>query len=132
MQAGKIIPVNEIHPDNGIVLLTSAGFIQHKIDIFVRDKDIPQLDGNYLKGYDRLTNGFFAEEYAGYAFFSKNGLLNFTLGLDGMFGFTQGRRGYLYDVMRPDNQNRLDILYGIRGGWFITIFKRKSEDILFQ
>jgi len=59
-------------------------------------------------------------------------LLNFTIGVDALFGFTQDRRDYLYDVMRPDNQQRLDILFGLRGGWFIPIFKRKSEDILFE
>ena len=132
LQAGKIIPFKEQHPDNGLLLLTSVGFIQHKIDIFDKDKSIAQINGNYLKGYDRLTNGIFIEEYAGYTYFAKNGLLNFTIGFDFLAGFTQGRRDYLYDVMRPDAKQRLDILYGIRGGWFIPIFKRKSEDILFE
>jgi hypothetical protein len=132
LQAGKVIPFKEQHPDNGLLLLTSAGFIQHKINIYDRDKTIGQLRGDYLKGYDRLTNGFFIEEYAGYTYFAKNVLLNFTIGFDALVGFTEGRRDYLYDVMRPDNQQRIDILYGIRLGWFIPIFKRKSEDILFE
>jgi len=132
LQFGKIISFSEHHPDNGLMLLTSSGFIQHKIDIYDNDKSVPQLMGNYLKGYDRLTNGWFVEQYAGYTFFGKKGLLNFTLGLDALFGFTQGRRDYLFDVMRPDTAKRLDILYGLRGGWFIPIFKRKSEDMLFQ
>ena len=72
------------------------------------------------------------EEYAGYTYFGKNKLINFTLGVDALFGFTQGRRDYLYDVMRADTKQRLDILYGLRGGWFIPIFKRKSEDISFE
>ena len=132
LSAGKIIPFNKLHPDNGIMLLTSAGFLQHKIDIYVKDKDVPQLSALYLKGYDRLTNGFFAEEYAGYTFFSKMRLVNFTLGLDGLFGFTQGRRTYLYDVMHGDSGQRLDILFGLRGSWFIPIFHRASEDLLFE
>lgn len=130
--AGKIIALDERHPDNGIMLLTSGGFIQHKIDIYNSNKDVAQLRGNYLKGYDRLTNGLFIEQYAGYCYFAKNKLLNFNIGLDALFGFTQGRRDYLYDVMRADNAQRLDILYGIRASWFIPIFKRKSEDILFE
>jgi len=132
VQVGKIITLNKFRPDNGLELLGSVGFMQHKIDIYNSDKSVWQIQGNYLKGYDRLTNGGFAEAYAGYIFFAKNKLLNFTLGLDALFGFTQGRRDYLYDVMRPDNQQRLDILYGVRGGWFIPIFKRKSEDLLFE
>jgi len=132
LQAGKIFSFNEQRPDNGLLLLTSAGFIQHKIDIYDRDKSVPALKGSYLKGYDRLTNGGFIEEYAGYIFLSKSGLLNFTIGGDLLVGFTQGRRDFLYDVMRPDTNQRIDILFGIRGGWFIPIFKRKSEDLLFE
>ncbi len=123
LQAGKIIKLNKSHPDNGIELLTSAGFIQHKIDIYNSNKDVPQLQGDYLKGYDRLTNGAFIEQYAGYIFFAKNRLLNFTLGVDALFGFTQGRRDYQYDIMRADNEKRLDILYGLRGGWFPPHFQ---------
>src|ERR1022692_627935 len=48
LQAGKIITLNQKHPDNGIVLLTSAGFIQYKIDIYNDNKDIPELQGAYL------------------------------------------------------------------------------------
>ncbi len=132
LSAGKIIPFKKSHPDNGLMLLTTVGFIQHKIDIFDKDKAVPQIQGKYLKGYDRLTNGAFVEEYAGYSFFSKYKLINFTLGIDALFGFTQGRRDYLYDVMRADNAKRMDILFGIRGGWFIPMFKRKSEDLIFQ
>jgi hypothetical protein len=132
LQAGKIINLYRSHPDDGIILLSTVGFIQHKINIYDRDKSVSQLSGAYLKGYDRLTNGTFVEQYAGYAYFSKHKLINFTLGVDALFGFTRGRRDYLYDVMRADNRQRLDILFGVRGGWFIPIFKRKSEDLLFE
>jgi hypothetical protein len=132
VQVGKIINFSKQHPDDGLMLLTTAGFMQHKINIFDKDKTVPAIRGSLLKGYDRLTNGFFLEEYAGYTHFAKNGLLNFTIGFDFLVGFTQGRRDYLYDVMRPDNKQRVDMLYGIHGGWFIPIFKRKSEDIMFE
>ena len=132
VEVGKIIPFSDRYPDNGLILMSTFGFLQHKLDIYDKDKTVESLRGNYLKGYDRLTNGAFIEEYAGYVFFSNNRLINFTLGIDALFGFTKGRRDYLFDVMRPDAGNRLDILYGIRGGWFIPMFKRKSEDILFE
>jgi hypothetical protein len=59
-------------------------------------------------------------------------LINFTLGADVLVGFTQGRRDYLYDVMRPDNAKRLGVLIGVRTGWFIPMFKRNSEDMMFE
>ncbi len=132
LEFGKIIPFSLRYPDNGLVLMGTVGFIQHKIDIYDKDKTVQQLRGDYLKGYDRLTNGSFVEGYVGYIFFSNNRLVNFTIGVDALFGFTQDRRDYLYDVMRPDNAQRLDVLFGLRGGWFIPIFKRKSEDLLFE
>ena len=49
-----------------------------------------------------------------------------------MAGFTQGRRDFLYDTGKPGTDTRLDILYGIRGGWYIPIFKRKSEELFFE
>ena len=132
VQGGRIFALNKARPDNGIMILTTLGFIQHKVDIYNRDKDVPSIQGAYLKGYDRLTNGWFAEQYAGYNFFSKNGLLNFNLGVDAVFGFTQGRRDYQYDLMRADNAKRTDIMIGLRGGWMIPIFRRKSEEISFE
>jgi hypothetical protein len=132
LQVGRIFAFSHNRPDNGLTLITTAGFIQHKINIFNRDKDVVQLRGDYLKGYDRLTNGWFLEQYVGYSFFSRNGLLNFNLGIDYMVGFTKGRRDYLYDVMRPDNANRLDMLLGVRGGWLLPIFRKKSEEMVFE
>lgn len=132
LSAGKIFSHSKDHPDNGFVLITTAGFIQHRINIYDKDKSVEQLRDPLRKGYDRLTNGTFLEQYVGYIYFANNKLVNFTLGIDFLAGFTQGRRDYLYDVMRPDNAKRLDILWGIRGGWFIPIFNRKSEDMMFE
>lgn len=132
LQAGYIINTSKKSSDNGVLLLTTFGFMQHKINIFQQDNTIPQIRGDYRKGYDRLTNGFLLEQYVGYTYFANNGLLNFHIGLDIAAGFTQGRRDYLYDVRRPDDGSRVDILFGIRGGWYIPIFKRKSEEFYFD
>ncbi len=132
LSAGKIFNTTKLHPDNGIVVLTSVGFMQHRINIFDKDKSVMSLRGQYLKGYDRLANGIFVEQYLGYMYFSKSRLINFTLGADLLVGFTQGRRDYLYDVMRPDHTKRLDVLFGLRAGWFIPMFKRSSEDMMFE
>ncbi len=132
ISVGKIIPRNKLHPDNGLTLLATVGFMQHRLNIFDKDKAVPQLRGALVKGYDRLTNGAFVEGYVGYSYFSQFQLVNFTIGIDALAGFTQGRRDYLYDVMHGDNKQRLDVLYGIRAGWFIPVFKRRSEDLLFE
>lgn len=132
LQGGKIFNVSKKSSDNGILWLTTLGFIQHKINIFERDNSIPQIRGDYRKGYDRLTNGLLLEQYIGYTYFANDGLLNFHIGLDIAAGFTKGRRDYLYDVMRPDNQQRIDLLVGVRAGIYVPIFKRKSEEFYFE
>lgn len=132
LQAGKIFPFSSRNKDNGLLLLTSAGFIQHKILIDDPGGNLPQLRGEYRKGYDRLSNGWFLEQYAGYNCFSRNGLVNFHIGLNILAGFTEGRRDYWTDVRKPGHDKRLDILLGFRGGWYIPIFKRKSEEFFFE
>jgi hypothetical protein len=133
LQAGRIITLSDKSSDNGLMLLTSAGFIQHKILIsYDRNTDLPQLAGDYKKGYDRLTNGVFLEQFVGYTYFSNNGLINFNIGLDVMAGFTKGRRDYLFDINKAGTDSRLDMLYGIRAGWYIPVFKRKSEEFYFE
>jgi hypothetical protein len=130
-QVGKIFPLNDRNLNSGLMTLTSLGFIQHKINIFDRDQVIPQVKGEYKKGYDRLTNGVYAEQFIGYAFFSDSRLVNFYAGLQLSWGFTKGRRDYLFDVNRPDDKPRNDIMFGIRAGWMIPVFKSKVDEIYF-
>ncbi len=130
-QVGKIFPLHDRNLNSGIMALTSVGFIQHKINIFDRDHVVPQVRGDYRKGYDRLTNGIYLDQFIGYAFFSESRLVNFYAGLQVSWGFTQGRRDYLFDVNRPDTKPRNDAMFGIRVGWMIPVFKNKVDEIYF-
>lgn len=130
--AGRIINFSKSHPDDGLMLISSAGFIQHKILINDPNGHIAQIQDQYRKGYDRLANGWYIEQYAGYTRFGNNGLINFHIGLNILAGFTQGRRDYLLDVQRPGTDKRIDIIWGLRGGWYIPVFKRKSEEFFFE
>ncbi len=132
MQGGKIFNVGKENSDNGIMALTTVGFMEHKIFIRERDDAITAVNGKYKKGYDRLTNGLLLEQYVGYTYFANTNLLNFHIGLNIAAAFTQGRREFLYDVMRPDNEARVDLLFGVRAGLYIPIFRRKSEEFFFE
>lgn len=132
LQAGRIFPFTKSNPNSGLLLLTGAGFMQHKITLTDLDKKIAQIAGEYKKGYDRLSNGVYLEQFVGYNRFDPGGLLNFHIGLDIAAGFTQGRREYLFDVRRPDTDRRVDLLFGIRGGLYIPIFNQKSEELFFD
>ena len=132
LQAGKIFNISKKNSDNGILAMTSVGFMEHKILIRDRESSIPSLAGDYVKGYDRLTNGIVLEQYIGYTYFSTNNLFHGHIGFNISAGFTKGRRDFLYDVMRTENAQRIDLLYGLRVGLYIPAFKRKSEDIFFE
>ena len=132
LQFGKLFNVSKHNGDNGILWMNTLGFIQYKINIYNKDNAVPQLKSDYLKGYDRLANGWFIEEYLGYAVFAKNELINFHVGVSCLLGFTQGRRDYWYDVMRPGNEKRTDVLMGLHIGWYIPIFHRENTEFSFE
>lgn len=132
LQGGKIFNISKANSDNGILVMTTIGFMEHKLFIRDRENAIPSLRGDYKKGYDRLTNGWMLEQYIGYTYFANNNFLNFHFGLNVTAGFTQGRRDWIYDLKIPGNESRFDLLYGIRAGWYIPIFKRKSEEFFFE
>lgn len=130
-QVGKILPLFQANRNSGLMVMGSTGFIQHKIKLFDRDLSFPQLTGDYRKGYDRLTNGWFLEEFVGYNYFSTNKLINAYAGFSLMEGFTKGRRDYLFDVNRADNASRLDMLLSFKIGWVVTIYKKNVEEIYY-
>lgn len=132
IEVGRIFPIKKNKPENGLLLMSSIGFMQHKIFIANKANDIPQLNEEYLKGYDRLTNGISIEQFIAYNHISNSDLVNFTIGINITEGFTGGRRDYWFDVSKAGNDKRFDMLIGIKGNWYIPLYKRKSEDIYFE
>lgn len=121
---GRMFPFKKPNPNTGIVANLGFGFIQHKIRIETIGNNVPQLDKENKKGYDRLTNGFLLSQNLGYLYLSNNRLANIYFGLECMEGFTQSRRSYDYDLMSQDTQKRIDILYGGRIMWILPLYKK--------
>lgn len=131
LKAGKILPYLQSNANSGLTVETGLGFIQHKINLFDRDNNMPQIKGEYKKGYDRLSNGWFVKQYVGFTHFASNKLMNYTLGLEGIFAFTQGRRDYWFDVQKAGNDKRNDIMIGLSAAWFIPMYKKNVEEIYY-
>ncbi len=125
---GGMIHFKKPNPNSGIVFNEGFGFIQHKIRIEVIGNNVPELDKQYKKGYDRLTNGFLLTQSLGYMYLSNNRLLNFYFGLECLEGFTQNRRSYDYDLMAQDTKKRVDILYGARIAWILPLYKKSPSE----
>ncbi len=120
---GKHFPLNAQNPRAGIRLTISPGLLQHRIRIQDDPQQaVPQLLGDYKKGYDRLTNGFSITEFIGYQLLSENKRMNFFLGLEFTQAFTQNRRDFDFVTRTKDETKRMDLLYGIRLGWIIPFY----------
>jgi hypothetical protein len=100
--------------------------LQHKIRIEVVDNTIPQLFGDYKKGYDRLTNGIALSQYVGYFYMGNRRTVNFSLGLEIMEAFTKNRRDYNFDTMEKDDHLRMDLLIGLRLNWSIPFYSKNK------
>lgn len=128
IQVGKIFSFLQANPNSGPMMIGSVGFMQYKINLFDRDNSFPQLNGDYKKGYDRLTNGIYIEDFIGYNYLSSNKLINFYAGFNFLWGFTKVRRDYTFDLGRKETESRNDILAGFKLGWVVPIYKKKAED----
>jgi hypothetical protein len=114
---------------SGIRTTFGIGFLQHKIRIQDDSRTVTQLSGDYLKGYDRLTNGFAISQFIGYQHISQNKRLNFFGGFEFTEAFTQSRRAWDWDTNSADKKKRLDILYGAKIGWILPLsINEKSEE----
>lgn len=125
---GYLFPVLGPNRNSGILVFGGVGLLQHKIRIEHQDSEITQLEGEYLKGYDRLTNGLVLHQFAGYYYMSNYKLVNFYIGFEAWQGFTQSRRDFNFDTRVKDDAKRTDILYGVRAGWVLHLYKRVSTD----
>lgn len=126
--AGRMFAFKNPNPNSGLVLNVGIGFMQHKLRIETIGNNVPQLDKEYKKGYDRLTNGILISENLGYMYLSNSRLVNFYIGFECMQGFTQSRRSFDYDLMKRDTQKRLDILYGGKIAWILPLYKKAPQE----
>ncbi len=127
IKTGKIFPIIGPNKNSGLMTTLGVGFIQHKIRIETPSGNIPYLEGEYKKGFDRLTNGLSLTEFLGYMNFSNHKLVNFYAGIECTQGFTKNKRAQNFDTGIQDTKSRTDLLFGIRLGWVFPIYKRMSD-----
>jgi hypothetical protein len=130
-KAGKLFSFLAPNPNSGFFVLGGIGLLQHKIRIENPGNVTPQINGDYKKGYDRLTNGLAASGMVGYMFFSNNRLINFYAGLEVLQAWTQSRRDWDFDKMAKDETQRIDKMTGIKAGWIIPLYKKMPQKFYF-
>ncbi len=131
-EVGKLFNIVGPNPNSGILVKMGIGLLQHKIRIEHEENEIPQLEGEYLKGYDRLTNGLALSQFVGYFHMSNNRFINFFVGAELYEGFTQSRRDFNYDTQTADTAKRTDILLGLRAGWTLHLYVRSPDKFYYH
>lgn len=120
------------NPNCGIYVGAGLGFLQHRVKIRELNDMFAPIQGEYAKGYDRMTYGLLITESLYYRYFSNNRLVNFLIGVDLNQGLTRGRRSYQFDLKQPYDQPRSDLSYTIRVGWTFPIYKRAPKEFYYQ
>ena len=132
VRAGRLIGLFEDNPRSGIRLNLGVGLLQHKIRIQEDPfRAVPQIEGEYLKGYDRLTNGLTLHQFVGYQVIGKNTGINITAGFEFYEGFTQNSRAFNFDTRVADTSERLDILAGFRFSFTLPFYLGNAEDVYY-
>ncbi|MFC2175493.1 hypothetical protein ACFLR1_00810 [Bacteroidota bacterium] len=126
-QVGKIFPWVSPNPNSGFMFALGAGFYEYWIRYKAEGNTVPQLLGDYLKGYDRLTNGIILQEFVGYHFQGNSRMLNFYGGVEFTQGFTGNRRSYDIPTQSVLDKNYTDFLVGIKLGWMLPFYKHNQD-----
>lgn len=132
LKGGRVFALNHKNMNSGVMVNLGVGVIQHRINIQTQQLDIPQLDANYKKGYDRLSNGISFTQFVGYHYQSQNRLVNFYIGMEFMEARVYNQRKYNYDQMAYDHKLQKNYTTSFRFGWMIPIYLNTKEENEFQ
>jgi len=130
--AAKVMPIVGPNPNSGILLKLGGGYMRHKVRVETQNNTVPALEGDYLKGYDRLTAGPAGLFFVGYQHLGNNRFINFMFGFEVMLGFTHHLRPYNFDNGRTDDGQRVDGLYGLRAGWILPLYRHADDRIYYR
>lgn len=128
IKGGKIVPFNKVNLNSGLLFELGFGFMTHKIDIFSSQVKVPQLEENYLKGYDRFTGGWAAKQFIGYQNLDPQKRINFFIGIELVEGWTHSLRSFDFDKRQKDESKRFDVLMGAKAGITLPIFTKDPEE----
>lgn len=129
---GKIMTGLGPNPNSGIMIMGKVGYIQHKIRIENTDNAAPQIAGNYKKGYDKLSDGPALSEFLGYMYLGNNRLVSFFGGISCTQAWTRSRRIYNLTEGKKDDAQHFDMLFELRGGWIIPLYKRSPKEFYYN
>ena len=114
---------------SGIYITQGIGYMQHKIFIDTKNQNVPQLDENMKKGYDRFSNGLSTKTSLDYKYFSKSGRLQIGAGINYTVAYTKNQRVYNFAANQYYSDKRSwDKLLGFKVEIIIPVNKKNQEE----
>jgi len=75
-----------------------------------------------------MCNGPALNQYIGYQHIDPGKRLNFYAGFEFTEAFTRSRRAYYFSEKVKPDENRFDLLVGIRIGWLVPFYKKVGRE----
>lgn len=127
----KMVFSRHNNPHSGLALGAGVGMFQHKIRFQVDSDNLPQVEGDYAKGYDRNSVGPALKQNFSYTHIGLNKNLNYQLSLYVLEGFTQNTRTINFDTKEAEDGRRLDLDIGLEFRWIIPFKDRQPADEIY-
>ena len=124
---GRYIPLPSKKAQSGLNFSIGSGYIYHKIFIETLVTALPQLNEDIIKGYDRLSGGFYTKQSIDYIHFGKQNNIRYNIGVNFIQAYTKDLRGYDYSKQTFITNKRIDYLLGLKCGFIIPIKERSTE-----
>ena len=131
LYVGKVFPLSTKYK-SGLKVTLSGGVFQHNIRIVDNERSLPQVGGQYQKGYDKLSRGLGLKEFIGWQYLAEDKRINFYIGFDITQGFTKSVRDYDFNTGKSaESGSRFDGTIGLRIGWILPFYGGYEDEEIF-
>lgn len=114
---------------SGIYVYQGFGYLQHQIFIDTKNQNIPQLNEEMKKGYDRLSYGFSTKLSIDYKYYHKKGRLQLSSGLNYTISHIKNKRTYNFAANEYYSKEKTwDQLLGFKIELIIPINRKNKEE----
>ena len=125
---GKIFPAPWANPNSGWMVKLGAGSLHHHVHFLYTENRISPLEGERLKGYDRMRWGAYGELWAGFWLMSSNQRINAFAGFSLGAAQTFALRSQNFDTLEMNDPEAWDGWMGLEAGWVFHIYKRAAKE----
>lgn len=122
LYGGKLHRLSNENARSGIRWTIGLAHLRHWIKVNDEMRSLPQIEGDYGKGYDRLTAGYALTQFIGYQHVSLDRRLNIMVGFDLMEGLTRSQRDYDFQLQKGDKSTRMDMTIGFKAGIAVGLY----------